>query len=348
MVSRLRYVAVACFFLLVGPARATEVTVNCQQPGVSIQAALNRLNPVGPHTIWVTGTCRGPVTIHQRDRLTIQAPDGQVATIDGGSDPYAIDIGGSRNVTLRRLAIEHGSDGISIHDDSLVWVEDCSVDNAANNGMVVLSNSTLSLIASTLEDNPGRGLRVMQGSQASLVGRGQSHVLIRGSDYGVYCTESSACLLDGLVTIEENNYGLAVTRSSAARVSATRGRNTVRRNWSAGILVNLNAFAAFSGTDVEENGLGFQVDQNSSLVVTDTAVRDNTGSAFSISLMAHVLFATGNVVAGNQDFAFECDVTSELVLYEGYAFMPRDLHCNNVWVGTEGTRPGDPRPGRIQ
>src|SRR5687768_3338937 len=75
------------FAVLPAAARAASVTVDCDAvappPGVftSITAALATLDDAGPHTVTVTGICTESVNIVQRDRLTIQAPVGQSATI---------------------------------------------------------------------------------------------------------------------------------------------------------------------------------------------------------------------------------------------------------------------------
>ena len=73
--------------VLPAAARAANVTADCDAaappPGVftSVNAALATLDNIGPHTATVTRTCVESVNIVQRDRLTIQAPPGQSATV---------------------------------------------------------------------------------------------------------------------------------------------------------------------------------------------------------------------------------------------------------------------------
>jgi len=110
----LRAAVWAAFMLCLQPASAwaASVNVNCTAvappPGVftSITAALATLDNTGTHTVTVTGPCTESVNIIQRDRLTIQAPVGQPATISPPAPgPTVVNINGSHNITLRNLVL---------------------------------------------------------------------------------------------------------------------------------------------------------------------------------------------------------------------------------------------------
>jgi hypothetical protein len=79
--------------LLTGSASAANLTVICPGggPGAypSISAALSTLDPHGPNTITVSGTCVENIFIDKHERLFIQSAPGQVATINA-ADPSSI------------------------------------------------------------------------------------------------------------------------------------------------------------------------------------------------------------------------------------------------------------------
>jgi len=352
----------ALLFLAAGSAQATNVTVGCpgSPPGsytyTSIQAALNALDVVGPHTITVTGTCTETVSILSSDRVTIEAPPGQTATIvhppisDPDVDPLfnVINIGFSRDIGLRRLIVRGGLHGIAMSHGSVVWIEDCTVEENLANGILAQYSSTLRLVTGTMRNNGQFGVAVMQGSQGTMQGRGPDVLHVHDNWQGIYCTEASACHLNGLITIENNQLaGLLATRTSAMRVNAGAGSITIRNHGGDGVLVNFNSWAIFGGGRgiyVEENqGHGFNVQQNSSFLVTNTTVRNNARSAFGLLAMGYVAYTTGNILSGNVGPAFTCDDTSLLSLYDQVEFMPQDLDCKNV-----SRENGPPRPGRFQ
>ena len=70
--------AMAGIALLAMPraAWAANLVVNCGT-GDSIQAALDSLDVIGPHTISVTGSCHESVNVVDRDRVTIQGDGAQ-------------------------------------------------------------------------------------------------------------------------------------------------------------------------------------------------------------------------------------------------------------------------------
>ena len=109
-------------------ARAANVTVDCTgaTPGAftSISAAVNTLDLIGPHTVTVTGPCSDNVFVIQRDRLTIQAPAGQTATISAANPGQnVILISGSNGVTLRRLVVRGGATGVAVSRGSIVQLQ---------------------------------------------------------------------------------------------------------------------------------------------------------------------------------------------------------------------------------
>ena len=112
--GRAIWLLAAVVFLLPSAVWATTVSVDCNAGG-SINTALSGLDLQGPHTITVTGTCVEQVDISDRERLTIQAPGGQIATIMSDAlDGVPVFIFRWRSIVLRRLVLTGGSAGLFI------------------------------------------------------------------------------------------------------------------------------------------------------------------------------------------------------------------------------------------
>ena len=129
-------------FLLPSAVWAADVTVDCNSGG-SISTALIGLSFEGPNSITVTGTCHENVVIFDRERLTIQAPFGQTATIVS-PDPAnnVIFILRSRGIVLRRLVVTGGSFGLLIQR-SEVQVNVSTIQNNSAAGVAETQQSSL-------------------------------------------------------------------------------------------------------------------------------------------------------------------------------------------------------------
>jgi hypothetical protein len=133
--SLLRAAFWAAFVLCLQPASAwaASVNVNCTAVApplgvfTSITAALATLDNTGPHTVTVIGPCTESVNIIQHDRLTIQSPVGQTATISPPAPgPTVINVNGSHNILLRNLVLSGGGTGLVVTRGSTVTLQACS------------------------------------------------------------------------------------------------------------------------------------------------------------------------------------------------------------------------------
>ena len=84
--------AVVVLMLCALMANAATVPVNCNLPGPlgKIGNVLKMLNPAGPNTITVSGTCRENLFIKGFDRLTLIAKPGAVLTDASGGQEWAV------------------------------------------------------------------------------------------------------------------------------------------------------------------------------------------------------------------------------------------------------------------
>jgi hypothetical protein len=70
-------------------AQSATVKIHCGASASGINSALSRLNPIGPNTLIVSGTCSENVVVQGFDRLTLQAAQSgaTINDISGGNNP---------------------------------------------------------------------------------------------------------------------------------------------------------------------------------------------------------------------------------------------------------------------
>ncbi len=220
---------------LAPPAFATDISVDCDANGNSgLQAAIDSLaGTPGPHTITVTGTCVEHIDIDRFDRLTIQAPEGQTATLqsaasDGG---VMLFINRSGEVSLRRLIVDgagHFVDG--------VW---------ANRSDVVIQESTIQSTGSI-------GVIATDDSRIGLGGGpGAPPVLITNNVVGAF-SQNSLLTLNRNVTVDNNSEDALFTQGGRLAVNGADA-GTVIRNNGFGVALTQGTTATFNGNNLIEN-----------------------------------------------------------------------------------------------
>lgn len=232
------FVLLAALVLVPAPASATNLSVNC--PTDNLQGAINSLDPLGPHTITVTGTCTEHITIDGKARLTIEAPVGLTATIQSGApgDGIVVQVINSRVIALRRLVIRNGSIGVRLTVGSESRFEACTIENNTLQGVRVLDHSI------------GR-FGGWEGAPFTSRNNGQ-----QGVD-----AENSYVYLNGYVTIENNGYpdggsGLRLVASTAYTYGYP-GENIIRGNNALGANVMRNStLTTWATLRLENNSLG--------------------------------------------------------------------------------------------
>jgi hypothetical protein len=231
------------------PALASNVTVDCsgQTPGAftSLQAAIDSLDLVGPHTITVSSQpCTENVTITDRQRLTIIAPQG--VWINGGSGPSML-ISGSTGIQLVLLGFQNGQTGLVIQRNSEVRVHGCTIQNNAGAGIRVIGNSTVD-IDGLIQGNGGAGVR----ADDSTVRVFSSQILANAAN-GIALRRSRARLVGGEGApnvISGNGAGVLVDHGASAEFDAP---NLIQNNQSNGVNVQVGGSAEFFG-DLDSHG----------------------------------------------------------------------------------------------
>ncbi len=340
----------AGLFLLPCAARATDVTVDCTggTPGAftTITDALNSLDLQGPHTIFIK-PCNyvERVRIIDRERISFDASPlgGAFVVSPDGSPPIVIS--GSHGISLIQMGATGGSfNGIVINRHSEASILGMTIENNGGNGVVVSGASTVFIGDNLIRNNGANGLNIVQDSVATFDPGPGGFTSEQNAAAGIRCSHGAVCFLNGFVTAQDNSFvGLIVSNGARAQVDSEDGPNTFQGNSFAGIAVARNASAVIFGvnrTFVQNNaGLGFDVEGNSSLLVFDTTVTNNTQQGLSAVRISLTEFGGNNVFTGNGTANLSCDSTS---VFSGDLAGIQGISC----VKIERVK-GPPRPGKV-
>jgi len=201
------------------------------------QTLANTLKTARPgDTLVVSGTCNERVTIIT-DRITL---DGQgSAVIDGGGSGPAefagvVTIDGARGVTIKRLAVQHGSaEGVLGLRGAAFTVQEVDVHDNANAGISVGDGSTADVTDTTMRRNAA-GMDVYTGSSA----------ILRGA---IAITQNSS-------GIEINGEAVVEIRKANVNVSDNAGVGVVVGSGQLAIFGSPGTFGAGSTLNASRNG----------------------------------------------------------------------------------------------
>ncbi len=352
---------VASLFLLAGPAQAANVTVGC--PGspsgtydyTSIQAALDALDLVGPHTITVTGTCTEGVYILDRRNVTIISAAGYTATVVAPDYSDTVYIERSQNITLQSLvltAVEPVWSGdVAVLNYSQVFIRGCTI-TGTSTALWILGHSTVAVTNTTIENNSS-GVYVQDTSRVTF--RRQNRIA-NNADWGVYVLDlseasfSSTRLADGTelyTTIENHPWnGLVVARNSLATFGGPISHKILNTGDPAfpdgaqGILVIRNSVLRANNLEVSgTNGPGLYVQSESNAALSNTSISNNTQDGITIRLASSAELILANTLTGNGGASVACDESSLLSVFDDFNGS-REVRCGRIMRGNWGVRPG--------
>ena len=255
----------------------TSVNVDCSgsnaQAFHSINAALNTLNLVGPNTITVSGTCHENVALVQRDRLTIQAAVGHVATIENAAAPpvSTLYVAGSHNIVLNNLVIQGGSPALYISDSSsATLVQNCTVQNSVGDGFDIDGESEVVIQNSTVKNNSAVGIFISNASQLTFGTYPTQRIRISGNGFGGGGNGNGGLEIDGSQV--QLNFGvLTVDGNAGAGISMDGGR------------LQLYGGDANSPGLIENNNVGLSMtDAASATLWSAFRIRNNGSTGISV------------------------------------------------------------------
>lgn len=292
--------------ILVPPAAvgAADVVVDCNAGG-SINAALAPLDRQGPHTITVTGTCHENVRIIERERLTIQAPPGQTATIEGAVNTLPVVlVDRSRAVNMRRLALTGGGAGLRVFR-SEVATADLTSENNAFNGMVAVADSHLELVSAVVRNNGATGVVAADGSLVGIFG---ATVIENNRASGVLIINNSSGPVVGNPALGghriQNNGDFGVILFHSSTIDLFNAR--VTGNAASGVRIAETSHAEMGSNTITGNGAqstsfpgGLVVSENSDVFVGRSEISNNTGPGVLVTANATLSSTGGNTISGN-------------------------------------------------
>lgn len=352
----------AAVFLLPSAVWATNVSVD-RNSGGTINAALNGLDLEGPNSITVTGTCHENVAIIDRERLTIQAPGGQTATI-ASADPTdtVIFVFRSRSIFLRRLVLMGGSAGLFIavsevqmngstiqnNSDVGVFVNarsslQFSSNAVGNNGDGIFVNQTSRAVINggTVENNAGSGIQLSNRAFADIIGE----TIQNNGGFGVRAFHTSTFQLIGSTVVGNGSTGVRVHETSHGEIEGSTIRNNGAADPSSPVGVVLSeAGEAFldGGNDISNNtGPGVLVMTHGTLSsLGGNTINNNTAEGVNLRRQSVGQFFAADTISGNGGPNLACDTTS---LAAGNLTGLTNFRCMNI-----ERELGPPRPGHIR
>ncbi len=337
-------------FVLFPPSvAAADLFVDCTGTisgvGTSLQAAIDSLDLVGPHTIYLLGgPCVENISIIDRQRLTITA-EGIGVFIDSaaGQGAPAMYISGSTGIRLVQIGFINGSTGLWIDRASQVRVEGCTIGSGNRGGIALYGNSSLYLgsnlvtgsamngitaVDSEIEvdgdnliQNNGRYGLVLRKSHGVISGSAGFPVVMQGNSLGLG-VNASTLEVYGPVNIQNNTTGMNVLNGGSAALYGDADNPIIitGNSWT-GINTDGGFVSLSSGIHVTNNGFGMQplhagvrVDDNTTLVAVNAEISGNTGPGID-AINAGVIDLGASTVSNNSADGIRLVGNSSVVLY---------------------------------
>jgi hypothetical protein len=234
----MRKLGLALALALAGTAvDAATLTVDCSRPGPTgrIGSTLALLNPTGPNTVNVVGTCRENVVVRGFDRLVLAAQEGAaIEDASGGQEPvlYVID---SRRIEIRGFRITGGFRGVVCSEQSLCRFTGNTIEGSSDNA-VEIDNSEATFASDSLQDAGGAGLGLL----ASNVTAWRLTVQRTGS--GIFACSGSVLTASELTAVNNHSDGVFMCSHSYldltdSTVSGNTGSGLSLANQSAALLL---------------------------------------------------------------------------------------------------------------
>lgn len=267
-------------------AQPQSFSVDCSK-GQTVAAALDRGDERKAMILTVQGTCNENVLI-TRDDVTLQGDASKGAVINGASASPTITVR-ANSVTLNRLTVRGGSQGISLAGANNVGITNSDVQFAASQGINIVGSSAVSVVGSSVQNNTRSGITAVQSNVAIT----QTQVSNNAGD-GVRAFRGSSVSVTGS-TVSSNVFGGVNIQSSEATID---GSTIAGNGTDPSLAANLRLGVSGLGSNVnvlnsfvrDNSGGGVWLSASGYLNVGNSTVTANTGEGVLL-----YLGATGNI-----------------------------------------------------
>lgn len=250
-------------------ANAATLTVNCGNKGRTgkISTFLKFLNPQGPNTLNIRGTCKENLTISQFDRLSLIATPGAVLQDSSEGQQPVINITDSQRIYIQGFTINGGSNGVLCFNGSLCRFSGNTIEGSTGAGVWVnYSQATFS--GDIIQDTGDFGLAI----EMSRVSAGGVTVQ-RSATAGIYDADSSVLGAWSLTIQDNKNDGILVVSQSHMEL----GGSTITGN-------------SYNGVDLN--------DQSEALLIQNT-ITSNNYNGVGIGDLSLAELGNGGTFTGN-------------------------------------------------
>ena len=266
-------------FVFPNAARAQFLTVDCS--GTNPYALFSTINAALPAAgpgafIQVTGTCTENVAIYGASNLSLGAPFGQTAALNGN-----LSINNSQNVYLYGLNVTNNfGDGIDVNSSRSVVLNNCTSNGNAQDGLSAGQSSDIAINAMGSFSNNGRyGILVGSNSFVNVVSWAGTTEISNNQAAGVWMSQANFATLgnthianNGAFSTTITRFGIEVLGGGKVQFGSIFGPSVIENNPNGGVFLQENAEISFfsllpNGQDVVRNngpfgisaGLGTQV-----------------------------------------------------------------------------------------
>ena len=226
-------------------AWAANLTVNCDKKETIHKAVklLANINPQGPNTITVIGSCRDNVVIQSMDRLTLITKNGASITDRSNGTLPVVDIEDSHSVTLQGFTINGGAGGVQCGTASVCHLTGNTIQDAVGVAVGVGGGSHAFLESNVIQNNGVSGSVVSDFSQMFssndvFQGNPEEGVDVRSA----YFSASNSNFLNNTIGV----------RAGASTVGLIGG--SITGSGGDGMILRGNSTAAFLGPTITGNG----------------------------------------------------------------------------------------------
>jgi hypothetical protein len=286
--------AFVCLVVLTVSAQGANLKVRCGATSAlpTINRSLRLLDPQGPNTVTVSGTCKENVLIQGFNRLTLISTTGATINDASGGTGFVVDIEDSTDIVLQGFTINGGVLGVLCSNFSVcrfngntfqgasvggiqlvqsrAWFGANTIQNNGNGLVVAESSSARSSGGLLIQQNLGTGVDVdTNGSFASFGDTIQNNA---GDGIGAY--NHGFLLLLGTTITGNSGQGVAVLGQSAADFEVN---NVVTGNGYDGVLVRDLSYAEFRGANTITGNLILDVECQSQFPVSRGALTNIGG-----------------------------------------------------------------------